>query len=38
MDEAAPLGVGQVSFIDVDRNGVEDFVFPVCLGDNCSVK
>ena len=34
----APPGSQQVSFIDIDRNGVEDIVFPVCLGVNCIEK
>lgn len=31
----APVGAGQVSFADVDRNGVEDVVFPVCVDNSC---
>jgi integrin alpha FG-GAP repeat containing protein 1 len=31
----APKGAGQVSFADVDQNGAEDLIFPVCIGDSC---
>lgn len=35
--EDYPLeGTGQVSFADIDRNGLEDMVFPVCTGKHCS--
>ncbi|CAG9314507.1 unnamed protein product [Blepharisma stoltei] len=34
----APKGAGQVSFADVDRNGVEDLIFPVCIGADCTSK
>lgn len=36
--EPAPKGAQQVSFADIDRNGVEDLVFAVCLGNNCADK
>lgn len=32
----APLGAGQVSFADIDKNGVEDLIFPICKGENCT--
>ena len=35
---AAPAGTQQVSFEDLDRNGIEDIVIPVCEGPNCSIK
>ncbi|OMJ93962.1 hypothetical protein SteCoe_3024 [Stentor coeruleus] len=38
LSELAPKGTQQVSFADIDRNGVEDLVFAVCLGNNCAEK
>lgn len=35
VDDVAPNGTGQVSFADVDRNGSEDIIFPVCVGEDC---
>lgn len=36
--DVAPEGTRQVTFVDIDRNGSEDIVFPVCIGENCSKK
>lgn len=36
--DPAPSGTRQVSFVDFDRNGVEDIVFAVCDGQDCSEK
>ena len=38
LSEAAPDGAQQVSFADIDRNGVEDIIFPVCVGIDCNEK
>ena len=38
LSEPAPEGAGQVSFVDIDRDGIEDIVFPVCLGEECLQK
>ena len=38
LSEKAPDGARQVSFADIDRDGIEDIIFPICLGINCSNK
>lgn len=36
LSTSAPPGTQQVSFADIDRNGIEDIIFPVCKGTNCA--
>lgn len=38
LQEPAPSGTRQVSFADLDRNGVEDIIYAVCEGEGCSEK
>jgi integrin alpha FG-GAP repeat containing protein 1 len=38
LSEEAPAGARQVNFVDFDRDGIEDVVFPVCLGEDCLEK
>ena len=38
LSEKAPNGARQVSFADIDRDGIDDIIFPICLGTDCSNK
>jgi integrin alpha FG-GAP repeat containing protein 1 len=38
LSEKTPPGTRQVNFADIDRDGIEDVIFPVCLGEGCLLK